>query len=136
MSHPAKYRAWDRTDKKMLYFEGIFNNRPFTERSTFPQYESCPKYHDLVVMQYTGLHDRNGKEVYEGDIIENKVYGGVAVICWGIKDESYCGWGIRWIAPEEKRHRYDLLYNENLENCEIVGHIHARPYDNDPTFRE
>jgi hypothetical protein len=67
-----EYRVWDKTAQKMLYFEGIFNNRPYTERSSFSQYESCPQYHDLVIMPYTGRWDINGVKIYKDDITANK----------------------------------------------------------------
>ena len=35
MDNELKFRVWDRTDKKMLFFDGIFNKEPYTETSTF-----------------------------------------------------------------------------------------------------
>ena len=98
----------------MIFFEGIFNKKPFTEKSRMPQVESYPEYHELIVMDCTGRKDKNGKEIYECDIM------------LGLDCTAIVRWDVNGYIAQKKNdyYHYNILFN----GWEIIGNIYQ---DND-----
>lgn len=66
MPREIKFRAWLVEDSKMYNW----NPRFFSDMSPVTSWsEEFPDGRDVILMQFTGLYDKNGREIYEYDII-------------------------------------------------------------------
>lgn len=119
-----KYRAWDSVEKKVVEHFFITDNglicnmeKPTSDSKLLIPIEKS----ELILMQSTGLVDKNGKEVFVGDIIKctrgclhevyiEKEYGG-----------TYCG-GMPAVYLKDLREGYAWTEHE-----EIMGNIYEHP---------
>ena len=110
-----KFRAWDKENEKMMKVSSLhLENKEISvkENGTFHLF----RMQDL--MQYTGLKDKNGKEIYEGDILffrdENMKY----IVVW--QDAAFI---IKSI--EIRKYSEKMCWLDDTEICcEIVGNIY------------
>ncbi len=110
MSREIKFRAWDEDNKVMLKPQDL---------SQSGAYWNWLGKIDAQLMQYTGLKDKNGKEIYEGDIVT--VDGAIdkrgRVVTWDIAEYM--------LDPEyEPSDLGNLWLSQRLE---VIGNIHVNP---------
>ena len=115
-----KFRAWDKFKKEMRKVDKMdFHNKKGIivwflngEKILYPKQST-------EIMQYTGLKDKNGKEIYEGYIVEFWVDGCAKSRTAKVKFNTERG---RWILFATIGHHRDLTA-EKASKCEIVGNI-------------
>ncbi len=107
-----KFRAWDTVNKIWCYSFDM----------SFIGDGDCLFRENLIPVQYTGLHDKNGKEIYEGDIVS-----------WLHRSEMGEGdnqdsMTVKWEEGEDDWGRYRMEgFRIPYVECEVIGNIYENP---------
>lgn len=125
-----RYRAWNKATKAMYEVDDImsidFGKSKISVKTLFFERTNYYNFDDIVLMRSTGLTDKNGKEIFEGDILcdegteqeDELVYVAVSYrdgmwVCDQITSDDcgYCG-----------------ALNEFSDNYSVIGNICTNPW--------
>ncbi len=116
-----KFRAWHKEYKKMIYQEhGICNF--FGDTSPVSDYGDDEISEECEIMQFTGLKDKEGNEIYEGDIIEFADHLHKAVVVYDKKFAAY----LFESNNLEKKNNPDTAMHWH-DDLKIIGNIYENP---------
>jgi len=121
-----KFRAWIKgEDDGLMIHQGdksdftmVSNGGDF---SIVVDHEEWLKPNAFEIMQYTGHKDRNGVEIFEGDLIKDHI--GVGVVVWSDKNASL---KVSYIGESKGLGKWFADYNlkGERESIEVIGNIH------------
>lgn len=86
--------------------------------------DSCSVIEETI-SQYTGLPDKCGTKIFEGDILQNVSNGKTAVVQWFSEHSAF----MLWCKSENQVY---WLYDNNFSDIEVIGNI----YDNSELLKD
>lgn len=124
MSDRLKFRVWDK------YFNRYWIDSMIKCNICWLFYPDNENIENVIIEQCTGLKDKNGKLIFEGDVVIYEVF----VSDWS--DEKRKGYGI--VYYDDDQHAFGVKtirqtvtssfgLNKLISNIEVIGNIHENP---------
>jgi len=116
-----KFRVWDKKNECFIkdddYSGPIADSEWININELIKMYERT----GFILMQYTGNKDKNGKEIYEGDIVKDGKW--ISIIEWD---------GFSWVDTiigkrDSEDGRTAILDENETANFEVIGNIYENP---------
>ena len=110
---------------RTIKFRAWYESQKYMAKQGTPDLETIQSFFfhfgDCQLMQFTGLTDKNGVEIYEGDIVKVDIF-----------TKNYCivfGESKKWGASFQYKSDYSIYYlTENFaKDCVVVGNIYENP---------
>jgi uncharacterized phage protein (TIGR01671 family) len=116
-----KFRAWQTVTKTMFLNIEKGTGEPHGN----PPFADYLENQNMVVMQYTGLKDKNGKEICEGDIVlgfDSGYYRQPQKMKIEYRTYPYAGW---YMVPADNLRPH--LMDDSQQETEVIGNIYENP---------
>lgn len=117
MAREIQFRAWEHDQQKMCY--GYQNYIADAEQNNYP------------LMQFTGICDNTGKEIFEGDVCREWLVDNMeddGGFWWMAIVEFYNGcWTLKQIGFDYEKANEDPTLLHSERNIEVIGNIYENP---------
>ena len=119
----TKFKAWDKENKKMVSVISLHDKHylSFCVYSTSQSSDGITEldYDKCELMQFTGLKDRNGKEIFEGDVLQINPKGLKYFIVQSFILDTYTLWKMIAERLNNPMKKYTKI--------EVIGNIYENP---------
>lgn len=120
-----KFRVYSKLSKSYVEDETFFLTQDgslFHWNRVDPDRQCLVGLPEVFVVEFsTGIKDKKGKEIYEGDIFQNDYDGGYDVVKWV---ERHAGFMLCYMGDEDESESLSLY---KMDELEVVGNIHENP---------
>lgn len=134
MKREIKFRVWDKAKHRMLGVDqlafgpngelvSIYSDGPDFSNDSDALMGEKPDLNEAVLMQYVGLEDKNGRKIYEGDIVhtgKDNIGDPEPMVGKVIMREG------SWLIENEKKQEAVDLFSE-ITSREVIGNIFENP---------
>lgn len=142
-----KFRAWDKTHKTMTYITDFY----WFEHEGVHDSDGNGHYTNYELMPFSGIHDKNGKEIYKGDIVltqerydrpyskNRKSKRHIGAVEYTIRGGSgfynsesgkwdkYREYGAEWVVKVKDYGKFVHGSWGDFYDCEVIGNIYENP---------
>ncbi|MDW8637053.1 YopX family protein [Streptococcus suis] len=120
-----KFRAWDKASHAWRHdiyigLDGLAKDLSRTGEEPF----ELP-LDDVIIMQSTGLFDKNGKEIFEGDVVV--VHDELIEFGPGVYEVVYSQDNLAWTFYDKENHDFCYILTCTWDELEIIGNIYENP---------
>ena len=116
MSREIKFRAWDKRHNSMEYINDLY----WFEENGIHDFNDD----NYIFMQNTGLKDKNGKKIYDSDIV-NVTWGSGKIVCYEVK---YCeSLGYHYLRDTKNKEDDDIICIYDYSQMDVIGNVFDNP---------
>lgn len=130
-----KFRVWDVDSSDMIQHKDLIMGDIYLQVSEEgmrvvmddPEGENGPEVREAIIMQFTGLKDKHGKEIYDGDILNWDFCGSVQWSEWMAKPIYKVQYYNGYLPAAVGIYKELFLHAYRFQYTEVLGNIYENP---------